>query len=241
MKIFIWCEDRPLPQHEEAYRRIYPGGIHTRLAKILSDGDNEIRTATMQDADQGFSEEDLNWCDVMVYWGHKHWREVEDRYVDLMQKRVLEGMGLVLLHSAHASKIFARLMGTRTQSLRWRENDEKQRVWIVDPAHPIARGLKGEFFEIPMDETYGEYFEIPQPDEQVFITASEGGEILRSGNCWRRGRGRIFYFSSGHETYPIYMQAEVMTVIRNAVQWACGNGADPDFPKWARGPAEILK
>ena len=188
----------------------------------------------MQDAEQGLSQAALDWADVLVYWSHKHWREVDDAHVDAMQARVLEGMGLVVLHSAHASKIFARLMGTRTQSLRWRENDERQRYWIVDPAHPIAEGLQGEYFEIPMDETYGEYFEIPQPERQVFLTAAAGGEIFRSGCCWTRGLGRIFYFQGGHETYPVYMQKEVQTVLQNAVRWACRRAQNASFPRWAR-------
>ena len=169
MNVLIWAEDKPLPEHREKFRELYKNGIEGQLAAFLSENpDMEIRTATMQDAEQGLSEAALDWADVLVYWSHKHWREVEDCHVDYMHKRVLEGMGLVVLHSAHASKIFSRLMGTRTQSLRWRENDERQRYWIVNPAHPVAEGLDGEYFDIPMDETYGEYFEIPQPDEQVF-------------------------------------------------------------------------
>ena len=235
MNVLIWAEDKPLPEHERAYRALYPQGIHGQLAAFLGENaDMTVRTATMQDAQQGLSDGALDWADVLVYWAHKHWREVDDARVDYMQQRVLDGMGLVVLHSAHASKIFARLMGTRTQSLRWRENDERQRVWIVSPAHPIAQGLCGEYFEIPMDETYGEYFEIPQPEQQVFLTASAGGEIFRSGCCWTRGLGRIFYFQSGHETYPVYMQKEVQTVITNAVRWAGNPAAPQGFPHWAR-------
>ena len=159
--------------------------------------------------------------------------------MDYLQKRVLEGMGLIVLHSAHASKIFSRLMGTRTQSLRWRENDEHQRYWIVNPAHPIAAGLPGEYFEIPMDETYGEYFEIPQPQEQVFLTWAPGGELFRSGCCWTRGLGRIFYFQGGHETYPVYQQKEVQRVLTNAVRWACAQNSPRPFPTWAREAAPL--
>lgn len=236
MNVLIWAEDKPLPEHAEKYRELYPDGIQTQLAAVVRGcgGDVTVRTATMQDAEQGLSQAALDWADVLVYWSHKHWREVADEHVDAMQARVLEGMGLVVLHSAHASRIFARLMGTRTQSLRWRENDERQRYWIVDPAHPIAEGLQGEYFEIPMDETYGEYFEIPQPERQVFITAAAGGEIFRSGCCWTRGLGRIFYFQGGHETYPVYMQREVQTVLQNAVRWACRREPNAAFPRWAR-------
>lgn len=235
MNVLVWAEDKPLPEHVDAYRRLYPGGIQKTLAEIVRACENaDVRTATMQDAQQGLSDEALSWADVLVYWSHKHWREVDEARVDAMHKRVLEGMGLVVLHSAHASKIFARLMGTRTQILRWRENDERQRYWIVNPAHPIAEGLDGEYFEIPMDETYGEYFEIPQPEQQVFLTASAGGEIFRSGCCWTRGLGRIFYFQGGHETYPVYMQKEVRLVLQNAVRWAYRQKRPVAFPTWAR-------
>lgn len=235
MRVHVWAEDRPLPEAEAQMRRLYPHGVEGAIADCLREiPEITVTTSTMQNAMQGFDREILDETDVLVYWSHKHWREVAEEHVDYLQKRVLEGMGLIVLHSAHASKLFARLMGTRTQSLRWRENDERQRYWIVNPAHPIAQGLSGEFFEIPMDETYGEYFEIPQPQEQVFLTWSSGGEVFRSGCCWTRGMGRIFYFQAGHETYPVYYQKEVRQVLTNAVCWACHREKLKDFPTWAR-------
>ena len=71
---------------------------------------------------------------------------------------------------------------------------------------------------------YGEHFDIPQPDELVFVSWFEGGEVFRSGCCFYRGRGKIFYFRPGHETYPIFYQPEVLHVISNAVQWAAPSG-----------------
>lgn len=234
MNVMVWYENQPLPEAVEAEGRIYPQGIHGALGEwFAAQTDMQVHTRKMQDEQQGLSDEDLAWADVLVYFSHKHWREIADDRVDAMQRRVLEGMGLVLLHSSHASKIFSRLMGTRTQCLRWREADEWQRVWTVAPAHPIARGLEKEFFCIPQDETYGEYFEIPQPDEQVFLTTSQGGEVLRSGCCWYRGQGRVFYFSAGHETYPVYYQPEVRQILLNAVRWACAEPR-PGWPNWAR-------
>ncbi len=250
--VLVWYENRPLPEAAKAERTVYPHGIHGALGTLFaSQPDMEVRTAVMQDAQQGLSEENLSWADVLVYFGHKYWREIAEDRVDAAQKRVLDGMGLILLHSAHASKLFSRMMGTRTQCLRWREgrttsaqraagttappNDgEWQRVWLVSPSHPIAEGLRGEFFTIPKDESYGEYFEIPQPEEQVFLTTSEGGEVLRSGCCWRRGAGKIFYFSSGHETFPVYYQPEVQRILVNAVRWATPVSARPNWPDWAR-------
>jgi trehalose utilization protein len=137
-------------------------------------------------------------------------------------------MGLICLHSAHFSKIFRRLMGT-TCNLKWREAGERERIWVIDRAHPIAEGL-GEYFEIPHAEMYGEPFDIPQPDELVFVSWFQGGEVFRSGCCFHRGRGKVFYFRPGHETHPIFYQAEVLKVMANAVRWAASSrGAAPVF------------
>jgi len=233
MNVHVWAENMPLPQARDQMAHIYPHGIEGAIKEFLiQDTGLKVTVSTSQDKEYGLPDSLFQNTDVLVYWSHKHWRDVPDDRVDAIQKAVLAGMGLIILHSAHASKIFSRLLGTTTQTLRWRENDEPQRVWNVNPSHPISAGI-GEYFDIPMDETYGEYFCIPQPDEQVFLTVSGKGDVLRSGDCFFRGRGRIFYFSSGHETYPVYYQKEVQTVIRNAVLWAKGT-KDNSWPTWAR-------
>jgi len=71
---------------------------------------------------------------------------------------------------------------------------------------------------------YGEHFDIPDPDELLFISWFEGGEVFRSGAVWHRGRGRIFYFRPGHETYPIFHNTEVLKVLANGVRWARCSG-----------------
>src|SRR5216683_2933228 len=129
----------------------------------------------------------------------------KDLVVKRVQQHVLAGMGLIVLHSGHYSKIFRALMGTNC-SLKWREADEKERFWNLAPGHPITEGL-GEYFELPYEEMYGERFDIPEPDKLIFISWFEGGEVFRSGCCWDRGNGRIFYFRPGHETYPTYHDA----------------------------------
>lgn len=252
IRVLVWYENRPLPEAVQLEHQVYPKGIHGALGELFRlERDMEVRTATMQDEEQGLSDVALQWADVLVYYGHKYWREIALDRVDAAQKRVLEGMGLVLLHSSHASLLFSRMMGTRTQCLRWREgratsaqraagavvpeNDgEWQRVWLVSPSHPIAQGFNGESFLIPKDESYGEYFEIPQPEDLVFLTTSQGGEVLRSGCCWRRGLGKIFYFSSGHETFPVYYQPEVQRILVNAVRWAAPGCRPQNWPNWAR-------
>jgi len=155
---------------------------------------------------------------VLIWWGHMAHHEVSDVIVDRVQRRVHEGMGLIVLHSGHFSKIFRRLMGT-TCDLKWREADERERIWVVDPGHPIAQGINEQII-LEQEEMYGEHFDIPQPDTLVLVSWFQGGEVFRSGCCYHRGQGKIFYFRPGHETFPTYFQAEVRRVIANGVRWA---------------------
>ena len=219
IRVTVWNEYEH-ERNEERVAKVYPKGIHGAIAEFLGrEQDIEVRTATLDQPEHGLTQDVLDSTDVLIWWGHMAHEKVSDEVALRVKKRVLEGMGFIALHSAHASKPFLLLMGTNTGTLRWRENDELQRYWVVAPGHPIVAGL-GEYFEIPRDESYGEYFDIPQPDLQVFISWVQGGEVFRSGCCWRRGAGRIFYFQGGHETYPIYYQSEVQRVIVNAIHWA---------------------
>ena len=218
IRVTVWNEFRHEKQ-DPKIAALYPEGMHGQIAKFLSaNADMEVRTATLDDPDQGLPDDVLNSTDVLIWWGHMAHGDVWDKTVDKVQKRILEGMGLIVLHSGHFSKIFRRMMGT-TCSLKWREIGERERLWVVAPGHPIAEGL-GEYFEIPHVEMYGEFFDIPTPDTLVFISWFQGGEVFRSGCCYYRGKGKIFYFRPGHETLPIYYQAEVQQVINNAVRWA---------------------
>jgi trehalose utilization protein len=221
-RITVWNEYR----HETTDKdieKIYPEGIHGAIAQHLREQGLSVQTATLDQPQHGLTAEVLVQTDVLIWWGHIAHNDVAEEIVDRVHKRVLEaGMGLVVLHSGHFSKIFRRLMGTSCD-LKWREAGEKERIWVVEPGHPIAAGL-GEYFEIPQAEMYGERFDIPAPDTLVFASWFQGGEVFRSGCCFRRGRGKIFYFRPGHETYPIYYQPEVLRVITNAVHWATPSG-----------------
>jgi trehalose utilization protein len=210
-------------KEDERVRRIYPAGIHEAIATHLrQQPDLVVRTATLEQPDHGLTVDVLDATDVLIWWGHAAHDEVEDTVVERVHQCVLKGMGLVVLHSGHDSKIFKRLLGTSCQ-LSWREAGEKERLWVVNPSHPITQGL-GRFIEIPQAEMYGEFFDIPDPDELLFISWFAGGDVFRSGATWHRGQGRIFYFRPGHETYPIYYQPEVLQVITNGVRWATFRG-----------------
>lgn len=223
IRVTVWGENVHEQKHE-AVRKIYPHGMHECIAAGLREAaDFQVRTATLQEPEHGLSESVLEGTDVLTWWGHAAHGAVADSIAERVQKRVLEGMGLLVLHSGHFSKIFKRLMGTSC-SLTWREAGEKERLWVCNPGHPIAQGID-RYFEIPHVEMYGEPFGIPAPDEQVFISWFAGGEVFRSGCTWKRGNGRIFYFRPGHETYPIYHQAEVKLVLKNGVRWAAPRGS----------------
>jgi trehalose utilization protein len=225
MKVLIWNEYR----HECAnpqVRAIYPDGIHGALRESLARHEIAAETATLDEPEHGLPAERLDGVDVLLWWGHQAHAEVADAVVDRVQRRVLDGMGLVVLHSGHHSKIFKRLLGTSC-NLSWREAEggERERIWAVNPGHPICAGL-GPYIELPAHEMYGEPFDVPEPDELVFLSWFQGGEVFRSGCCYRRGRGRIFYFSPGHETFPIYRQPEILRVIANGVRWATAPHGD---------------
>ncbi|QCS43002.1 ThuA domain-containing protein [Natrinema versiforme] len=221
--VTIWNEFRH-EREDDAVAAVYPDGIHETLAEILVD-DHEVRTATLDEPEHGLTDDALESTDVLLWWGHEAHDEVADEIADRVQERVLEGMGFLPLHSSHYAKPFKRLMGTSC-NLQYREDGGTERLWVVDPGHPIADGLE-ESIELPKTEMYGEPFDVPEPDRQVFASWFEGGEVFRSGICYRRGNGRIFYFRPGHETYPIYENEVVRRVLRNAVDWAAPTEGSP--------------
>lgn len=218
IRTVVWGENVH-DRENKTVQSIYPKGMHGAIADALAaDSDISVSTATLDQPEHGLSVARLKETDVLTWWGHVAHDKVSDEIVDRVAQRVWEGMGLIVLHSGHFSKIFRKLLGTPC-SLQWREAGEKERVWVINRNHAIARGLPNSFI-VPETEMYGEPFAIPEPLETVFISWYDGGEVFRSGVTFQRGGGRIFYFSPGHEVYPIYHQPEVQTVLRNAVKWA---------------------
>ena len=218
IRVTIWNECRH-EKEDEAVRRVYPETIGGAIAEGLKDRGFQLNVQTLDDDDQGLPAPRINETDVLIWWGHRYHDEVDDDRVELIHKRVIAGMGLIVLHSAHHAKIFQRLMGTSC-NFAWRESDdgERERVWTIQPAHPIAAGIP-PFVELPRSEMYGEPFDIPVPDELVFISWYQGGDVMRSGCVFNRGRGRIFYFAPGHETFPIYRDPHVCRILGNSVEY----------------------
>lgn len=220
IRVLIWNENF----HErtlESVKTVYPNGIHNCIKEFLSVNDDlDLRTATLDQPDLGLSDQLLAETDVLFWWGHMKHGEVPDEWVAKIQRRVLEGMGLIVLHSGHHSKIFKALMGT-TGNLRWRD-DDRERLWNLAPNHPVMKGIP-EYFELETEEMYGERFDIPQPQEILMLGWFSGGEVMRSVCTWTRGLGRVLYFQPGHETCPTYHHPQVQKLLTNAVYWAAPN------------------
>ncbi len=233
IRVTVWNEGRHEKTHEEI-RKVYPNGMHNIIGDALKEAGFAVRTATLDDDEEhGLSEQVLAETDVLTWWGHMAHHLVKDEIAARVQKRVLDGMGLIVLHSGHMSKPFTRLLGT-SGGLKWRDVGERERVWCVAPNHPIAAGLP-EQIVLEHEEMYGEPFDVPVPDELVYVSWFKGGEVFRSGCCWKRGLGKIFYFRPGHEAYPTYYQKEVQQVIINAVKWAVPAPTAVLTSPWSQG------
>lgn len=218
IRAIVWGENVH-EQTNQVVADLYPGGMHKCIADTLNkDPQISATTATLQEDEHGLPASRLAKTDVLVWWGHAAHGDVRDEVVDRVADAVWGGMGLLVLHSGHFSKIFKKLMGAPC-NLTWREAGERERLWLTSRNHPIAAGLP-DHFELEYEEMYGEPFSVPEPMETVFISWFQGGEVFRSGMTWRRGAGNIFYFRPGHETYPTYHDANVQRVLSNAVKWA---------------------
>ncbi|PPK93820.1 trehalose utilization protein [Kineococcus xinjiangensis] len=227
LRVLVWNENVHESQGRPAsMAHDYPEGIHGAVAQGLAEHlpNALIRTAVLSDPEHGLSEDVLQQTDVLLWWGHAAHDEVADEVAERVQRHVLGGMGLLVLHSGHFAKVFKRLLGT-TCSLSWRNDGEREVVWTVDPAHPIAQGVPNPFV-IGTQEMYGEPFDVPPPDELVFVSWFSGGEVFRSGATWRRGKGRVFYFSPGDQDYPVYHHPDVRRVLANGVRWAHSPGLE---------------
>ena len=217
MKVVVWNENA----HEKEDPRIteiYPGGLHGYIASFLKSDDVEVSTATLDDPDCGLTDEVLKETDVLIWWGHAVHDKVPDEVVERVHRYIMSGMGLIVLHSGHHSKIFKKINGT-TCNLKWRDG-ARERIWTIKPNHPIAAGVP-ETFVLDPEEMYGEPFDIAEPMETIFMGWFNGGEVFRSGCTWVRGNGKIFYFQPGHETNKSFQNENVQKIIKNAVRWAC--------------------
>ncbi len=223
-KVVVWSEGTACV--DAGSKEVYPKDINTAIAeglKPLEAKGWEIVTASLNDPEQGVSDELLNSTDVLIWWGHKKHGDVKNELVDKIAQRVKEGqMGFIATHSSHFAKPYKKLMGT---ACSWREyvaDGTSVEVIVKEPQHPICQGVKN--FKLPKIERYGEPFAVPTPEavplDGIYTRPDGQTQPGRMGLCWTVGKGKVFYFTPGHETYDDYYRPEVRRIFINAVEWA---------------------
>jgi len=234
INVTVWNECRHEVEDLDV-QEVYPETIGGCIVNMLKPFGFNLTLVTLDDEHQGLSNELIEQTDVLIWWGHRYHDELDDALIDKLHQRVLKGMGLIVLHSGHHAKLFKKLMGTSC-NLSWREAEggEREKLWCLKPSHPIAEGIP-PYIELPQSEMYGEPFDIPDPDELIFNSWYQGGDVLRSGCTFTRGRGKIFFFSPGHETFPIFRNQHIMRIIANAICWANqAHQSGWNFDNWGR-------
>lgn len=223
-KVVVWSEGTA--NKDSGSKEMYPHDINTTIAEGLSPLQAkgwEIVKASLDDPEQGISDELLNSTDVLIWWGHKKHGDVKDALVDRIEKRVKQGgMGFIATHSSHFAKPYKRLMGTACSWREYKADGTSVEIIVKDPSHPICKGV--ENFTLPKIERYGEPFAVPTPEavplDGIYTKPDGTTAPGRMGLCWTVGKGKVFYFTPGHETYNDYYLPPVRQILINAVQWA---------------------
>jgi trehalose utilization protein len=275
IQVLVWDERQP--RQSDAYDDFIGNEIVARL-KASSD-DFAFRSVALDDAEQGLSGDNLDWADVLVWWGHVRQGEITPETASKkIVSRIQSGdLDLVVLHSAHWATPFMEAMNELTREIareRYPDPPKGRKVAfefvpppgrippdatsLVTPAyyalkrggkvtqvrvdlpnccfpgfradggpstlkvmqidHPIAKGLP-KTISLKQSEMYDEPFHVPEPDAVILEERWESGEHFRSGMVWTVGKGKVFYLRPGHETYPIFKDANIIKVLENACRW----------------------
>jgi len=223
-KVVVWSEGTA--NVDPGSKGIYPQDINTAIAdglKPLEARGWEIVKASLNDPDQGISQALLESTDVLIWWGHKKHGEVKDELVERIAARVNAGqMGFIGTHSAHFSKPLKKLLGTPCSWGEYVADGTSAEIIVKEPNHPICKGVTN--FKLPKIERYGEPFKCPTPEavplDGLYTRPDGKTQPGRMGLCWTIGKGKVFYFTPGHETYNDYHRPEVRQIFINAVEWA---------------------
>ena len=218
--VVVWSEGT-------APKNVYTNDINGAIAEGLKASDLmkewDVVVANLSDPEQGLPDARLAKADVLVWWGHKKHGEVSDELVAKIVKRVKEdGMGFIALHSSHFSKPLKKILGTPCSWGEYKADGTSVKITVKEPSHPIVKGVKD--FDLPLIECYGEPFAVPTPEavplDGMYTRPNGTKAPARMGLCWIIGKGRVFYFTPGHETYDDFFRPEVRLIMANAVTWA---------------------
>jgi trehalose utilization protein len=271
IRVVVWDE------RQEAQKSAYGDYLgNTLVSELEKHPEFSVKSVGLNDPDQGLTDDILDNCDVLIWWGHQKHAQVTTEHVKAIIDRLKAGkLSLIALHSAHWSKPFVAAMGERAiqDALKSVPESERDKVKVVtipwrggmskheepftpsfrrfkaddgtdtlevnmpgcifpvvnnpgkpshittlEPSHPIAEGVPATF-DIPQTEIYGGPFHVPKPDAIIFEEKWDSGDSFTSGCAWTVGKGKVFYFRPGHETYAIYKQEIPLKIVVNAVKW----------------------
>lgn len=223
-KVVVWSEGTA--NVDPASKKVYPNDINTAIAEGLAALESQgwqVLKASINDPDQGISDDLLTSTAALIWWGHKRHGDVKDDLVNKIAQRVKDGnMGFIGTHSCHFARPFKKLMGTACSWREYVDDGTSAEIIVKEPNHPICKGVKT--FKLPHIERYGEPFAVPTPEsvplDGLYTKPDGKTESARMGLCWTVGKGRVFYFTPGHETYNDYYRPEIRQIFVNAVQWA---------------------
>jgi trehalose utilization protein len=110
IRVVVWDEQQP--QQKQAYDNFLGNAIadHLKTRPGLT-----VKSVRLADEQQGLSDEVLDHCDVLVWWGHVRNAEVTPETGKKIAERIKAGkVSLIALHSAHWSAPFVEAMHERT-------------------------------------------------------------------------------------------------------------------------------
>lgn len=205
---------------------VYPNDINGAIADALNKlpGGYVVKTASINDLEQGVGQAALDEAAVLFWWGHKKHNEIPDATVARIVARIKDGMGFVALHSSHFAKPLKAALNASGAWKEYRNDGKPHRITVADPRHPLARGVQA--FTISKEERYEEPFVVPAPDAVVLSGVHEANNnAARQLMTWTVGKGRFVYLRPGHEEFPVYFMPEMKRILRNCALFAAGDEA----------------
>ena len=134
LKVLVWDEQ------QEAQKKAYENFLGNHIAEHLKKQPGlALRSVSINESQQGLSDENLEWAEAILWWGHVRHKDVDDAAVGKVIARLKAGKcGLVAIHSAHWSKPFKAAMWERHQQ------DVLSRIPAADRGSVILKTLPKE-------------------------------------------------------------------------------------------------
>lgn len=109
IRVVVWDEQQP------AQKQAYENYLGNAIAEFLKQRPGlDVKSVRLDDPEQGLSQQTLDACDVLVWWGHVRQGEIKRETGQHLVDRIKQGkLSLIALHSAHWSVPFIEAMNER--------------------------------------------------------------------------------------------------------------------------------